>query len=254
LLLAEDGPDRRIMAEPGATGTCPVCHYEVIPKCGEIKTWHWAHKSLKECDTWYEPESEWHFGWKKLAGLENTEIVIRKQEGIHRADIKIGGLVVELQHSPLPLAEVRERETFYGSMIWVLDGTSIGKFRIERWISKNDTFYLKHESDLRAWVNEIKKTKFYHFPKITIDSFYWQNEYHADGYYGPFPLKEMPVVPNPIKKWKRVPLNVRPIVLEDVLIKTNNGFCDIISKSQFVNRYFKRPKFTTTPKKSLFNF
>ncbi len=229
------------MAKPGATGTCPVCHREVIPKCGEIKTWHWAHKSLKDCDTWYEPESDWHFEWKKLAGLENTEIVIRKPDGIHRADIKIDGLVIELQHSPLPLHEVREREAFYGSMIWVLDGTAIGKFWIERWISKNDTFYLKYEGKLKAWVDEIKKTKYYHFPSLTINSFYWRNEYQAPGYYDPFPQKEMPSMPAPIKRWRKVPLDVRSIVLEDVLVKTNNGFCDILSKQQFKDRYFRRP-------------
>lgn len=248
MLLAEDGPDRRIQAIPGAKGTCPICHAEVIPKCGEIKTWHWAHKSLEECDTWHEPEGDWHFNWKKLAGLENTEIVIRKPDGIHRADIKIDGLVTELQHSPLSPKEVRERESFYGSMIWVIDGESVGSFVVERWISKNDDYYLKWDGKPKAWINEIKRTKYYHFKRLAIYTYYWQN-YYSVGYYSRYPQTEIPVSCKPIKRWQKKQALDYPIILEDVLVRPDKEFCKVIPKAEFVKMYFPAEK-----PKSLFEF
>lgn len=252
-MLAESEPGVRIPAMPGAQGTCPICHAEVIPKCGEIKTWHWAHKSLSECDTWYEPESDWHFGWKKLAGLENTEIVIKGPNGIHRADIKINGLVIELQHSPLSPKDVRERESFYGSMIWVIDGDSVGEFRVEQWISKNDTYYLKWEGKLKSWINEIQKTKFFHFRRLEIHTYYWQNAYRETDYYPYTTYNKMPVQPAPVKFWKPARLSAYPMVLEDILVKIDEKFCRIVSKPEFMRTYFGR---TAAQKKqnSLFNF
>lgn len=41
--------------------------------------------------------------------------------GPHRADIKTPRFVVELQHSPISPEEIREREGFYGDMIWIFD-------------------------------------------------------------------------------------------------------------------------------------
>jgi hypothetical protein len=40
----------------------------------------------------------------------------------HRADIRTaGGLVIELQHSPLDPQSITEREEFYGNMLWLFD-------------------------------------------------------------------------------------------------------------------------------------
>ena len=44
--------------------TCPICDSKVIPKCGSINVWHFAHESLKDCDTFSEGETEWHIDWK----------------------------------------------------------------------------------------------------------------------------------------------------------------------------------------------
>ena len=41
----------------------------------------------------------------------------------HIADVKTPfGLVIEFQHSPIEQMEVESRETFYGNMIWIVDG------------------------------------------------------------------------------------------------------------------------------------
>lgn len=113
---APDG--ERIEALPTARGICPACGGVLIPKCGEINVWHWAHKSLIDCDPWYESETDWHLSWKRLMQPERCEVVI----GPHRADIVgNGNRVIELQHSPISVGEIRERETFYGDMVWLFD-------------------------------------------------------------------------------------------------------------------------------------
>jgi len=60
--------------------------------------------------------------WKSIVRESRCEVVIRHGGITHRADI-VGNrnTVIELQHSPISPDEVRARERFYGSMIWVFD-------------------------------------------------------------------------------------------------------------------------------------
>lgn len=109
-----------IQAAPGIDATCPLCKAPVRSKCGEIITWHFAHHSLEDCDTWSEPESDWHRDWKLHVPAERREVVI----GNHRADIvTANGTVVELQHSYIKPSEIFEREQHYGRMAWIFDLT-----------------------------------------------------------------------------------------------------------------------------------
>jgi hypothetical protein len=96
----------------------------MIAKCGRIKTWHWAHRSVEECDRWGEPETEWHLYWKGLVPSQRAEVTIEKYGKRHRADIVLpSGMVIELQHSSLSPHEILQREAFYDSMVWVFDIT-----------------------------------------------------------------------------------------------------------------------------------
>jgi hypothetical protein len=93
-----------------------VCE-PVIPKCGPIVTWHWAH-TVCDCDPWTEPETEWHLQWKRLAF--ESEVVFRRDGQCHRADIRTAtGVVVELQHAYLDLPSIQARERFYDRMVWL---------------------------------------------------------------------------------------------------------------------------------------
>jgi Competence protein CoiA-like family len=105
---------------PKGRGVCPTCASTVIAKCGKIKTHHWAHESREDCDPWSENIGPWHLAWQNLVTDKHVEVAI----GPHRADI-VGnaGLVVELQHSPIPPDDIDAREQFYGDMIWVFDAT-----------------------------------------------------------------------------------------------------------------------------------
>lgn len=101
---------------PGWRGCCPQCGADVLAKCGEQKAWHWAHKSA-DCDPWSEGESAWHQGWKSYFPEQWQEITM----GDHRADLLTPLGVIELQNSPITPATIREREAFYGRMVWIVN-------------------------------------------------------------------------------------------------------------------------------------
>ena len=115
-------------AQPGLRGTCEHCQSDMITKCGQVKIWHWAHKSKFSCDPWWENETEWHRAWKKHFPEEFQEIghFDSTNEERHVADIKTaGGFVIEFQHSAIDSDEIKSREAFYKNMVWVVDGTRL---------------------------------------------------------------------------------------------------------------------------------
>jgi competence protein CoiA len=126
MLYAEvDG--QKQLAKTGLVGFCPGCGAPMIPKCGELKTWHWAHRAGRDCDPWSEPMGPWHLSWQEPLLPAYVEVLLPP----HRADIVgKGGVVVELQHSSISTEQIRGREEFYGSMIWLFDATF--RFRVVR--------------------------------------------------------------------------------------------------------------------------
>ena len=112
--------------QPGLRGTCPSCESAMIAKCGRVVAWHWAHKSSRHCDRWWESETDWHREWKARFPRAWREVVhVDDRTGErHFADVKTAAnLVVEFQHSPIKPEERRVREAFYKEMIWIVDGT-----------------------------------------------------------------------------------------------------------------------------------
>jgi competence protein CoiA len=114
----------KVEAKPQSNGICPLCERSVFSKCGEINVWHWAHHKDESCDSWYEPETEWHKNWKLVFGKEFCEIVISKNGSRHIADIQTkGNVIIELQNSQIQKPIIRKRELFYGErMLWVING------------------------------------------------------------------------------------------------------------------------------------
>ena len=97
---------------------CPICGVHLVPKCGDIMIWHFAHSTCKECDPWWEPESAWHREWKERVPPSQREVTI----GSHRADIVTpSGFVIVLQKSPISTHEIRDRERHYRRMLWLFD-------------------------------------------------------------------------------------------------------------------------------------
>jgi hypothetical protein len=116
---------KRQEAQPNLSGKCLACGHPMIAKCGEIKIWHWAHKSRRHCDHWWENETEWHRTWKGNFPVDWQEVVNRDKNGEkHIADVETDqGWVLEFQHSYLKPEERRARDAFYQKLVWVVDGT-----------------------------------------------------------------------------------------------------------------------------------
>lgn len=116
--------DERREAEPGLTAQCPVCTKAMLAKCGRHRVWHWAHRGVRTCDRWWEPETEWHRGWKNQFPKDWQEVIHTSPAGEkHIADVKTAAdTVLEFQHSFLHADERESRETFYPKLVWVVDG------------------------------------------------------------------------------------------------------------------------------------
>ena len=115
---------QRQTPQSGLKGTCPSCGQASLSKCGSKIIWHWAHNGKRHCDPWWENETEWHRKWKSLFSESQREVVHFDQltGEKHVADIKTSrGMVIELQHSAMPIEELRAREAFYKRMIWIVD-------------------------------------------------------------------------------------------------------------------------------------
>jgi competence protein CoiA len=128
--------NERTEAETGLRGFFRGCGMPVIPKCGTVRVHHWAHQNTKICDSWWEPETEWHRSWKNNFTLEWQEVFMQDaQTGEkHMADVgTIHDLVIEFQHSHIDPQEQLIREKFYKNMVWIVDGTRL-KFDYPRFV------------------------------------------------------------------------------------------------------------------------
>lgn len=121
--------NERREAVAGGRGCCPVCSAETIAKCGPRVVNHWAHKGRRNCDPWWENETDWHREWKSYFPENCREISHVAEDGeIHRADIKTPtGIIIEVQHSSMTDAERMAREAFYGNLLWIVDGRGFRK-------------------------------------------------------------------------------------------------------------------------------
>ena len=138
--------NQRVLAEPKQKAICPICNAEVISKCGNIKIRHWSHKSNKDCDEWYEPESKWHIDWKNQFPKEQQEFKM----GRHRADIRTSTRwIIELQNSTISSDNIREREQYYKKMIWLLNSETLCKGLELR--NKKNMITFRWKSPPKSW-------------------------------------------------------------------------------------------------------
>lgn len=116
----------KVEATKGAKGLCRSCGSDLIAKCGEDRVNHWAHKGRRNCDIWWENETDWHRSWKNNFPKEWQEIIHTDEESgeKHIADVKTDtDWVLEFQHSHIKPEERLSRNSFYPKLVWVIDGT-----------------------------------------------------------------------------------------------------------------------------------
>jgi len=150
----------RIEPKHGQVAICQCCETDLIPKCGQIKVHHWAHKSGFNCDHWWEHETEWHREWKNKFPIEWQEKIRfdKCNSEKHIADILIPSkeLVIEFQKSPIEKIELESREKFYEKMIWVVyaEEISIKTLPIESILAEIKTLEYNF---FKQWLNGFIK-------------------------------------------------------------------------------------------------
>jgi competence CoiA-like predicted nuclease len=122
MLFALNNLKQRVRAtESGEKAKCPCCNSIVIGRKNIVSSgYHWYHKSLTECDSWYQPMSEWHYDWQMVFPFDWQEVICndKKTRKKYIADIKLpNGVVIEFQHSPIGHEKLAEREKFYNKLI-----------------------------------------------------------------------------------------------------------------------------------------
>jgi len=158
--------NNRVEASKDVIGAvCPVCGSSVFPACGNVNVHHFRHKDKADCDPWYEPMSEWHIKWQNEFPESFREIVLVKDQNIHRADIlNSKGTILEFQNSPISEDQIISRENFYENMIWIFNGNNINSL----WLRNNNLF---------TWIGK-KHNLFSCSKPVFIDygrSLYWIN-------------------------------------------------------------------------------
>lgn len=112
---------------------CKLCNQPLVQRRGVERSAHFAHYpstgkkgSYTQCvDSWSHDTSEWHISWQKKYDPENMEYVMEGETGKHIADVFIGEIVIEFQHSPISYKEFCARNNFYHKkgykVVWVFD-------------------------------------------------------------------------------------------------------------------------------------
>lgn len=137
----------KTIATKGAKGLCPNCNSELIAKCGDVKVHHWAHKGIRNCDPWWENETDWHRSWKDNFSTDWQEVILTDEVTgeKHIADIcTTHRLVIEFQHSHIAPEERTKRESFYKKMVWVIDGARL-KRDFPRFLKAKERFRLTNK-------------------------------------------------------------------------------------------------------------
>jgi len=138
----------------GGKGLCICCNALVVSRFGSINAHHWAHKNVKDCDSWYEPETEWHRNWKNQfpESFREQSFFDEKAKEHHRADVHTpSGVILEFQNSSISVEEITSRDQFYKKLIWVVNGSHF---------SKNiELDYIPNPEDSKLDEYEITNTK-----------------------------------------------------------------------------------------------
>ena len=174
MLIGLNEKAERIRATKNAIAICPECKESLIPKCGDIKIWHWAHKHESNC--WYSshPMTLFHLAWQDLALKQgyDVEVNFKNDDGkiIHRADILTkNNRIVEIQHSDISSKEMIKRSEFYKSKQLLVD-----------WIIDDNKRYNKNKIEYTPYLHPTTKQiqhQIYsnHYPKKYSCLFNYKN-------------------------------------------------------------------------------
>ncbi|MCH5315614.1 MAG: hypothetical protein J1E81_06850 [Eubacterium sp.] len=131
MIIANDENRNRVAVENADRETtyyCPYCDEPLINKAFNsncVKP-YFSHKQGTKCtDDWHYDMSEWHRSWQEQFPIECREVPIEHNGIKHRADVCVGKVIFEFQHSQISNEEIQARNLFYTSagyeLIWIFD-------------------------------------------------------------------------------------------------------------------------------------
>lgn len=156
----------RTPPSPNLEATCPVCERAMVARCGTVRVHHWAHRSKRVCDTWWEPETEWHRTWKNYFPADWQEIIGHDAAGEkHIADVRTpAGITLEFQYSHLKPEERAAREAFHTKLAWVVSGSRLQRDYPRFANGKRDFFQTRYQGVYACFLPEDI------FPKEWVNS------------------------------------------------------------------------------------
>lgn len=184
--IAIDKEGKRALADNAKNGEvylCPLCGGNVILRQGSINVAHFAHRSNECTDNWHYDMSEWHYSMQNRFSEEQREVIVKYMGKIHRADILYRNQVIEFQHSPISMEELRERNNFYNaagySVAWVFD--------VQEQYDSEAIIPRKHDSALMyKWSNPKRYLQCFPQPKeynkSLVIHLYWIDEDGDEGF------------------------------------------------------------------------
>lgn len=145
----EDGRRISVINNDGSKNTkafCPCCGKSMVAKAGEVRIPHWAHCKAERCDEWWEPETEWHVEWRnRFLNVEGAvakveiEHVLEKNGAKHFSDVRINDeLSLVLRRARLDENTINNRISFFGDLIWIVQGKVSEYNRLERQLSNKE--------------------------------------------------------------------------------------------------------------------
>lgn len=134
MIIANDKNNNRVAVENADRNTtyyCPYCNEPLTNKAFSSKCVkpYFSHKQGTKCtDDWNYDMSEWHRAWQEHFPIDCREVPIEYNGVKHRADVCVGKVIFEFQHSAISNEEIQARNQFYTSagyeLIWIFDANN----------------------------------------------------------------------------------------------------------------------------------
>ena len=195
MFIALNKKGKRIWAEKAERGNlyyCPICHTPVIYKNGQFKATHFAHKCLKDCDSWSSSENElsnWHMDWQKRFDEDYREIVLTQTWD----EVEWERAVKNHQHFKNPQDEIESFRKIYdienSKEIALVHRTDI---KVNNWciefqhspispriFAERCAFYTKNNSKL-CWVFDMNEKDIAHIRTKENGHLIWSWGFAAD--------------------------------------------------------------------------
>ena len=112
---------------PNEHYVCESCGQPVFPRGGDKVCRHFYHRRNTCNDNWEYEIDGWHKEMQNLWPKENQEKVILFNGEVHRADVLVDDMVIEIQHSHMSALEFKKRTSFFLNagyrVAWIFDFT-----------------------------------------------------------------------------------------------------------------------------------